>query len=140
MKINEALETYTQALKKQAEFEKEHRKVFENYKVLAETISSTLVVLKETARKYGESVENEVVSVTVSKPREHVWYDLKRIYETAIPSEFENLMNSNAISMEINAGILEKLVKDNQIKLDPSVMHEAFKKEMGNPSVTIKMK
>jgi hypothetical protein len=138
--IKEALEIYTLALKKQIEFENTHKKVFETYKVLAEVISSTANTLKEVAKESGESIENDLVEVKVGKPREKVWYDVKAIYELAKPAEFKSLLNSDALELNVNATKLEKLVKDEVIKLDGNIMHQAFRKEMGAPSVSIKVK
>ena len=138
-KVNEALETYTKAIKKLKNFEKEHEEVFKTQKVLAETISASEKVLKDAVKEYGQDVENKTVRVKyVAKFKK--WYEFDILKKVLPAKQVKLLFESEAAvivpeHVETDLKKIESLIKENQ--LDGKEVMKAFKEEPMSPAVMI---
>ena len=138
-KVNEALETYTKAIKKLKNFEKEHEEIFKTQKVLAETISASEKVLKDAVKEYGQDVENKIVRVKyVAKFKK--WYEFDILKKVLPAKQVKLLFESEAAvivpeHVESDLKKIESLIKENQ--LDGKEVMKAFKEEPMSPAVMI---
>ena len=138
-KVDEALETYTKAIKKLKNFEKEHEEIFKTQKVLAETISASEKVLKDAVKEYGQDVENKIVRVKyVAKFKK--WYEFDILKKVLPAKQVKLLFESEAAvivpeHVETDLKKIESLIKENQ--LDGKEVMKAFKEEPMSPAVMI---
>ena len=138
-KVNEALETYTKAIKKLKNFEKEHEEIFKTQKVLAETISASEKVLKDAVKEYGQDVENKIVRVKYGAKFKK-WYGFDILKKVLPAKQVKLLFESEAAvivpeHVETDLKKIESLIKENQ--LDGKEVMKAFKEEPMSPAVMI---
>ena len=136
MEIKQALSEYTKAVNLLKGFEEKNASLLYTYKRLQEVASKTEEDLKVAAREYGESIENKIVSVKVSK-KFRKYYDYSIIQQVASPKELK-LIKEKAVEESVDKEKLELMVKEQEVR--PEVMHAAFKEEELTSSVKVSLK
>lgn len=133
---NKKLEAYTQALIAVADFQKKHKKMFEEYRSLQIAVSDAEAELKkEVKTNIKANIANELIKVTYS-PAFKKYYDFDVIMEKTTPKQRKALEAANAIIRTLDKSVFEDLVEKGIIPVE--IKQAAFREEEMAPRVSIK--
>lgn len=127
------LQKYTERVNELHAFEKAHVRIFKELNFLRDEIRTLETKLKEEARTTG-GVENESIRVVVTRAWRK-WYDAAKLWKLATADDRLTLLDSGAITQEVDKKVFEQLLKDERV--DRRLAVETFYEEEMTPRISI---
>lgn len=136
--LEQKLEEYTKTCKSIERFEEKYSDVFKHYKSLMENKEEQEKELKDLAREEG-SIENNRIVVKVSEVWKK-WFDYKKFTTKVDSKTIAKIEEAGGIKAEVSYEVVNKLIKQEEIKIDPELIQNSYLEEKQTSKVSIKIK